>query len=80
MQVMNDFMVEFKATERERERQHAQNRRRMNLIIGLLGLLIALISASPLIRAMFKTQVDFLPHVITEHHTEQARTESAIKE
>jgi hypothetical protein len=36
---VNTFLTEFKAVEREREKQHKSNQLRLNLIIGILGII-----------------------------------------
>jgi hypothetical protein len=36
---VSTFLAEFKAVEREREKQHKANQLRLNLIIGILGLI-----------------------------------------
>ena len=66
------FMTRMSTIEIETEKRHKENRYRNNLIIGLLGLLIALIGLAPIVKSIFKTSVDFLPNVFQSQHIERA--------
>jgi hypothetical protein len=55
-----------------RDKQHSENQGKMNIVIGLLLILIALIGAAPAIKAMFKSSADFLPDVFQISHQMEA--------
>jgi hypothetical protein len=78
------FITQHDTTEETRAKQHKENQERlaasqgkMNLIIALLMLLIALLSAGPAIRTLFKSSVDFLPDVFRARQVQAMTIESA---
>ena len=74
---LDRFIAGFIATEREREKQHEQNRWRLNLIIAILVAIAAYIAIVVSIRTPAKSLLD--PHKVfhSENKLDVARNQNA---
>jgi hypothetical protein len=73
-----EYVAEQKGREAERDKEHAANTLRLNVIIAILTFLVALLAAAPTIKALFKSSSEYLPDIFdTSHRIIRASTQNA---